>query len=193
MINNKYLILGFLVLILAWFTPFPYITQGSFSSHMSIHMAVVAVAAPLLSLGILTSGKIILSKYAVILSPISSTLFEFIVVWGWHLPGPHHFARHEFLGLFLEQGTFLLAGVWLWTSCLASTQRAPGVIGLLLTSMHMTMLGALLGLAPRTLYNHSELQDQQLGGAIMLTIGGIVYLWGGVSLAGKLSSFRKQV
>jgi putative membrane protein len=62
-------------------------------------------------------------------------------------------------------------------------------VGLLLTSMHMTLLGALLALSPRPLYPHlhgaaglTPLADQQLGGAIMLLVGGVSYLLGGLAL-----------
>ncbi len=58
--------------------------------------------------------------------------------------------------------------------------RAGGsVIALVLTFAHMTLLGALLSLAPRPLYDHgdpaarlSPLADQQMGGTIMLMFGG---------------------
>ena len=55
--------------------------------------------------------------------------------------------------------------------------------------MHMTLLGALLALAPRRLYVHADgfagltpLADQDLGGAIMLLMGGVSYLLGGLGL-----------
>jgi putative membrane protein len=53
--------------------------------------------------------------------------------------------------------------------------------------MHMTLLGALLALTPRPLYHDAvgisaltPIQDQHLGGAIMLLIGGLSYLAGGL-------------
>jgi hypothetical protein len=59
--------------------------------------------------------------------------------------------------------------------------------------MHMTLLGALLALSPRPLYRHvaafgglSPLQDQHLGGAIMLLVGGASYLLGGLWLTARL-------
>jgi putative membrane protein len=55
--------------------------------------------------------------------------------------------------------------------------------------MHMTLLGALLALSPRPLYPHTAalasmrpIEDQHLGGAIMLVVGGATYLLGGVCL-----------
>jgi putative membrane protein len=73
------------------------------------------------------------------------------------------------------------------------TRIASGIAALLLTSMHMTLLGALLALAPRPLYEHAgatanltPLEDQHLGGAIMLIVGGFSYLAGGLWLTGTL-------
>ena len=64
--------------------------------------------------------------------------------------------------------------------------------------MHMTLLGVLLALAGRPLYLHagppafglSPLQDQHLGGVIMLVYGGISYLLGGLLLLAGL--LRKE-
>jgi putative membrane protein len=107
--------------------------------------------------------------------------------------------------LVLEQGCFLLSGLLVWlTSFGGSTPErasrgALGVVALLLTSMHMTLLGALLALPPRALYAHSvhgagglsPLEDQHLGGAIMLIVGGVSYLAGGLWLAARLLERRR--
>jgi putative membrane protein len=61
------------------------------------------------------------------------------------------------------------------------------------TSMHMTLLGALFALAKRPLFVHaaeapaiSALDDQQLGGVIMLLVGGASYLAGGLWLTAAI-------
>jgi putative membrane protein len=125
-------------------------------------------------------------------------MLELIVVWAWHAPALHHFARHSAVGLFLEQSMFLFCGLLLWLSAFGgngqetNARRGAGVIALLLTSMHMTLLGALLALAPRALYHHANemnsdtLADQHLGGVIMLIVGGVSYLAGGLALAVSL-------
>ncbi len=71
---------------------------------------------------------------------------------------------------------------------------------LLLTSMHMTLLGALIALAPRPLFatmamhggaaGLSPLADQQLGGTMMLLIGGASYMAGGLAMLGRLLRSR---
>src|SRR5690606_33758960 len=141
-------------------------------------------------------------RYPRIFSPLTAAVGELIIVWGWHAPEPHYFARHTVMGLFLEQGSFILAGIWIWLSSFGGTKfsnRSAGVIGLLVTSVHMTFLGALLSLSTRPLYNHhvtanglSPLEDQHLGGAIMLVVGGISYLWGGLWLTMKVLKERKE-
>jgi putative membrane protein len=56
--------------------------------------------------------------------------------------------------------------------------------------MHMTLLGALLILAPRDLYAEvcglpPSLSGQQLGGMVMLAVGTPVYLLAGLALVAR--------
>ena len=189
-------ILGIITLALAWGWLAPR-AKDAFCLHMTMHMAVVAAAAPLLVLGIAGGRYDPVPKWPGFFAPIPISIAELIAVWGWHTPGLHHAARHSLSGLILEQTTFLVCGVLLWLAAFGGhrdgNRIGSGIAGLLLTSMHMTLLGALLGLAPRALYHHAEgfagltaLQDQHLGGAIMLLVGGISYLAGGIALAAKL-------
>ncbi len=186
---NKFFILGTLILILTWGGPLPRLSSSVFYAHMLMHMLVVAVAAPLIALGLPP-----IKKDSLLTAPIPASMVELIVVWGWHAPWLHHLARHQMAGFILEQTMFILCGVWVWYSSLIN--KAQGVIGLLLTSMHMTFLGALVSLSPRPLYQHhgpgtiSLLLDQQIGGSIMLIIGGLSYLGGGVWLTLKILKER---
>ncbi len=151
----------------------------SFASHMTLHMIVVAIAPIFVAFGIPEIIQRKASKHNFLFSPLNASVVELIIVWGWHTPGAHHFARSSILGFILEQGSFILSGLWLWFSCVVTPARGLCVLGLLLTSMHMTFLGALISLASRPLYHH-ELSDQQLGGGVMLVIGGLSYLTGGL-------------
>ena len=189
------LILGFLTLAVAWLGPLPQLAKTAFFAHMTLHMVVVAVAAPFIALGIAEGQYDPVRRIPRIFAPIPASIIELIVVWAWHTPLLHHAARQGMMGIVVEQGTFLLTGLLMWLSAFGGDEkhnvnrRAAGVIGLLLTSMHMTLLGALLALSPRLLYAHAEgfsgltaIDDQHLGGAIMLLIGGISYLAGGLWL-----------
>lgn len=186
-------------LLAVWGGPLPQLATQAFFAHMAMHIGVVAVAAPLLALGLAGTGLDPVRYAPRLFAPLPASVLELVVVWAWHTPTLHHEARHCLAGLALEQGMFVLAGLLLWLSAFGGepTQRgnraAAGIVGLLLTAMHMTLLGALLALAPRPLYLHSEsfsgltpLEDQHLGGAIMLLVGGIAYLAGGLWLTVEL-------
>jgi putative membrane protein len=185
---------AFVILAAAWLGPLPDLAQGSFSAHMTMHMAVVALAAPLLALGLSGSAVDPARVIPRLFAPIPASIIELVVVWAWHAPALHHAARHQPSALVLEQASFLAVGLLLWIAVLGGDpgqrreRAAAGVVGLLLTSMHMTLLGALFALSPRPLYPHlAGIADQHLGGAIMLLVGGMCYLAGGLwMMAGLL-------
>lgn len=186
--------LGLLTLLVAWAGPLPALAERYFSAHMTMHMAVVAVAAPLLALGL---GETQFVQSRAIPAAIPASCIELLVVWIWHSPALHHAARESLWVLAAEQTLFLVSASVVWIASFA-TSRGPGsgagVIALLLTSMHMTLLGALFGLSSRALYPHvtegpwdmTPLDDQHLGGAIMLAVGGLSYLLGGLTLSSRL-------
>lgn len=199
------LLSGLLALAGLWLGPLPTLAQQSFAAHMTLHMGIVAVAAPLLALGLAGSRCDPVRKAPGLFPPIPLSVVELMIVWAWHAPALHHLARHSSTGFATEQGTFLAAGLLVWLSAFgggAGRQRERAVAGLtalLLTSMHMTLLGALLALTPRALYTHasssvamamSPLEDQHLGGAIMLLVGGVSYLAGGLWLTRTLLRAR---
>jgi putative membrane protein len=193
-----FLILGGLTLAVTW-DMLPRLAPLAFYVHMTMHMGVVAVAAPLLALGVAGGRLDPVSRAPKFFAPIPISLLELVVVWAWHAPGLHHAARHSLTWLLAEQSMFLACGLLLWLSALGGkspqdpNRTAAGVVGLLLTMMHMVLLGALLALTPRPLYAHGEshseltpLEDQHLGGAIMLVGGGVSYLLGGLWLTVRL-------
>lgn len=167
---------------------------------MALHVTVVCVAAPLLAFGIAASRADPVRYWPSAFAPLPASLVDLVVVWAWHAPALHMTARSSPALFVAEQASFLAAGLLLWLSVFGGGQRertaraGAGIIGLLLTSMHMTVLGVLLTLAPRPLYEHAGdaaavLADQRLGGLLMLLGGGTVYLFGGLLLlAGLLRS-----
>lgn len=188
---------GIGVLLAVWAGPLPIYARHLFAAHMAMHIAVVCIAAPLIAVGIAAWSRDPVKRWPSAFSPLAASLVEMLVVWGWHAPGPHEAARASSAVLVLEQGSFLAVGLLLWLSVLGGhrairRERAGvGIIGLLLTSMHMTLLGVLLTVSPRVLYPHAEdlaagLDDQRLGGLMMLLGGGTVYLIGALILLGWL-------
>jgi putative membrane protein len=197
--------LGLLALAAVWVGPLPDLAPGSFSAHMTMHMGVVAVAAPLIALGFAGTRFDPVRRIPALFPPIPASIVELVIVWAWHAPVLHHAARHSTAGLVLEQGTFLLSGLLVWFAAFGGDPReranrtGAGILALLMTSMHMTLLGALLALPPRPLYAHAAdpgsrltpLEDQHLGGAIMLVGGGVAYLLGGLGLMVEMLRRRR--
>jgi putative membrane protein len=211
--------LGVLALAAAWLGV-PSLFLPPFSAHMMLHMTVVAVAAPLVAFGVAGTAFDPAVRWPRVFAPVPASIAELILVWGWHTPALHHAARHSTLAFALEQTSFLASGLWLWSSAVGGERRGErsgaGILALLLTSMHMTLLGALLALPPRALYDHgsqahgaraheahglkvpaarrelSPLDDQHLGGAIMIVLGGASYLAGASWLSAGLLRRRRS-
>lgn len=192
------------------------------TGHMAAHMAAVAVAAPAIAFSLPLpsarragvrgrglAGRILSVRHrpfsqpsprrgeGLMTSPLLFAMVEFAIVWSFHLPALRHLADMSPAVALAEQALFLGVGVALWRAALA--RPGEGVAALLLTSMHMTLLGALIALAPRPLYammamhpapGLDALADQQLGGVVMLIVGGASYCLGGLWLLGTLLRTR---
>ncbi|MFN3208071.1 MAG: cytochrome c oxidase assembly protein [Roseovarius sp.] len=160
-----------------WLDPFP--------AHMLRHMGLVACVAPLMVL----AWPGVSRRLAV--PVLLGAAVEFVIVWAWHLPQLHGFAQLNLGGRVLEQAAFLAAGLAVWAGALHVREPLVGAGGLFLTSMHMTLLGAILILAPGDLYAEicgraPDLSGQQLGGILMLSIGTPIYLVGALMLAARV-------
>lgn len=190
---------GALLLAGAWLLA---TASRSLTGHMIAHMTVVAVAAPLLAAGLAGTRLDVAARWRSAAAPIAASIVELVIVWAWHVPAARAFAASSAAGLVLEQISFCAAGWFLWSACLGAGRRGDGgrraaaVAALLLTTMHMTLLGALIALAPRPLFaSHgaaahaafgSLLVDQQMAGVVMLLVGGGSYLCGGLWLLAGL-------
>jgi putative membrane protein len=197
-VRRAALLAGLGLLAFIWFGSLLGEWRESFSAHMFAHMGVVAIAAPLIAIGL--PEQLRPSSSMPVALPVLASLMELIVVWSWHAPAMRAAAEASLAVTVAEQASFLLAGVLLWTTSFAAPHErrhaATGALALLMTSIHMTLLGAVLALSPRPLYGLGEVtcfgvvlsggQDQQLGGVIMLLIGAAVYLAGGLLLVGRL-------
>jgi putative membrane protein len=200
MIRKGFLAAGCLILAVVWLGPLLIGAAYGFTGHMVVHVALVAIAAPLLAIGLADSHLDPTPRAPLLFAPIVAAALEFVVVWAWHAPVLHDAARAGGTVLAAEQLSFLAVGMLVWLAAFGRGRGpvraiwASGVVALFLTSMHMTLLGALLALSPRLLYGHAHggiaglapLDDQHLGGAVMLLVGGASYLLGGLVLMARL-------
>jgi putative membrane protein len=202
--------LGLLVLGLALLSPVDAAGERSFALHMTQHMLLIVIAAPLLALA--GSGAVLVTalpaamRHAVasarhlrrILATVpAATLLHGVTVWLWHVPGPYEAALADDLVHYLEHLSMFATGVLFWWAALAGRSQAPlghgaGVAAMFVTMIHTGLLGILITLAPAPLYASyaaaepflglSALEDQQIAGMIMLLPGGIAYVAGGLAL-----------
>ena len=152
-----------------------------------------------MAVGIAGSGLDPVMRFPRWFSPLPMSMVEFFVVWLWHMPRMHHAAMMNPAVFMAEQTTFLASGLALWVSIFGGREDerqarfGKGLAALLLTLMHMTLLGAVLVLSPRPLYVMTTLSDQQWGGSMMLISGSVAYCAGGLWLASALLLNGKQM
>lgn len=195
---------GLAVLALLWLGPLHSLAGGNFLAHMALHLGVMVVAAPLLGIGLTRWRDTGTGGRPRLLWPVVASVVEMIVVWGWHAPPLQEAASSDAGAFAVQQLSFLLAGVWLWwLSFSGNTRSAAGIgaLAMLLTFMHMTMLGVLIALTPDLLYDSGvyagevfpeQLHDQRAGGILMAIAGAFPYLVGGLVLASRLLSESGQ-
>jgi len=187
--------IGWAILVAALVSPLCNLSVALFSARVAQHMLLTLVAAPLIVLG--QPGRMLLpmlSKGASLrlpqvrsgVLPIAATAGFAFSLWAWHLPGSYDATLRSDVVYWSMHVTTLGSAMLLWH---ALFDRFGGLSSALLigfgTTVQMSLLSALLTLAPRPLFvSHfgttwpwglSPLEDQQLGGVIMWTVGGTLF------------------
>ena len=95
------LMMGLLALATVWLTPMPQFARHAFWAHMTMHMVVVAVAAPLLALGVAGGRLDPVRRAPRLFAAIPLSVVELIVVWACSLGekrsfhGVHSYKTHK--------------------------------------------------------------------------------------------------
>ncbi|HEV7714639.1 MAG TPA: cytochrome c oxidase assembly protein, partial [Steroidobacteraceae bacterium] len=186
---------GWLVAAVAFISPLCALSVSLFSARIGQHMMLLLIAAPLIALALPASH---LQRGTRGLWATASAFF--VALWVWHMPTPYDatFTSTALYGLM--HLTLFGCGILLWRELL---QHRPAhtievlVVGVL-TSMQMTLLGAVLTLAGHPLFSRhlltaaawglSPMQDQQLGGILMWIPGTLLFLWAAVRSLRRLWS-----
>lgn len=170
--------------------------------HMVQHMVLMNLAAPLFVLGSpgramlwalpvsgrkrMGLGRKALTRHGMprylFWQPVGLWLLYAFVLWVWHLPVLYEAALHDEWVHDFQHLTFFAASALFWRVLFDPIGRlrlahAPAVLYLFLTSLHATVLGVFMALAPRLWYPYyagrtatwgiPALEDQQLAGYIM--------------------------
>lgn len=204
---------GLIALVVALLSPLDAWGAELFAAHMVQHEVLMLVAAPLLVSGrplplflwalpeswrgTVSRGiraRSIQSSWRWLLSGIVAWLLHALALWIWHVP---RFFDAVLIDAFvhdLQHLTFLVTALIFWAALLHERRReqqGAAILFLFTTTVHTSVLGALITFASRPWYSAylqtsthwglTALEDQQLGGLIMWVPGSMVYV--GIALA----------
>lgn len=171
----------------------------SVAVHMIQHLLLIQVAAPLIVLGapITVMSALFrreglprlgsLGPRAVLLSvsPVFVFLAHTVALMAWHLPALHNRSLDSTMVHIVQHATFFSTALLFWYVALpmrgSRTSHAPSLSLLLLLTLVTGALGALMTLASSPWYAYpingflAPLEDQQLAGAVMWVVGGMLY------------------
>lgn len=213
--NQACFYFGMLVAVAAVVTPLHGWSERLFAAHMTQHLLLVIIAAPLIVLGrpvgpftaalpasparaVSRSLRLLRDRARFALHPVSLWALHTFVLWVWHFPALYDAALENDFLHGLEHASFLGTALLLWAAVLGSKPIGEGASVLLLfaTGLQSAALGALLAFSTSPLYETHVLgapsveadpvSDQQLAGVIMWIPPGLVYLAVSAILLGKM-------
>jgi putative membrane protein len=204
---------GLLSLSIALSAPLEQWAHASFAAHMTQHLLLIVVAAPLLLLANpfaalvwalptrlraragrwLRPGAPLRQLWRGLTLMSVAWLAHTAAVWLWHLPIAYDAAVADRLVHDLEHLAFFGTAVLFWWPIVEPAPRlrpAAGygarVVFLVLAALQGALLGLLLTMSPRILYRaYPSAEDQSLGGLIMWAAGGAVDMVAVLILLGR--------
>ena len=151
-----------------------------FSARVSQHMILTLVAAPLVAYGYWGFSERRQSWRGAILATAGFAT----VLWFWHAPPSYDATFTSDVAYWAMHVSLFATAMLLWRTLLNRRSLGTALLASFATGAQMCALGALLVLAPRSLYwvhalstgpwGLSPLADQQLGGLIMWIPGGVL-------------------
>jgi putative membrane protein len=195
---------GWLTLVGALLSPLHWLGEHLFTFHMIEHEILMAVSAPLLVLsapigiwlwslprsyrvrfGRFLRRPALVGCWQWLRSGRNATLVHGVAIWAWHAPMLFDAAVTNIVLHRLQHLSFLLTAIVFWWSVLRNHNAGLAAWHLFVTMLHTSVLGALMALAPRVLYQAqtataadwglTPLDDQQLAGIIMWVPAGTIY------------------
>ncbi|WP_241557883.1 cytochrome c oxidase assembly protein [Falsirhodobacter deserti] len=167
---------GLAVLAITFISPICALASSLFSVRVLHHVLIVAVAAPLLVLGLRMRSQ----------DGTLAFLTHLGVIWLWHMPAPYQAALDSVPIYWVMELSLLLSAIWLWSAILAPGNVGRAITLSLGTLVQMGLLGALLTFANHPLFaahlattapfGLSPLEDQQLAGLLMWVPAAIPYV-----------------
>jgi putative membrane protein len=166
---------GWLTMAVALISPVAWVSEILFSVHMTQHMLLMLVVAPLLAFGqpllawlwVFGSdrrnriagafrGARFLRVWQALSAPLSVFLIQAVGLWVWHIPSWYASALHSDAVHAVQHLCFVLTGTLFWWAMVHGRYGRMGyglgVLYVFLTALHTGALGALLTVAPSVWY-----------------------------------------
>jgi putative membrane protein len=202
-------VLGYLVVILALYSPLEEAAEHHFFMHMIEHELLMAVAPPLFVLSqphaalvwaiprtVLQTRqlrRVGLGAWRLLTMPLVATILHGAALWFWHMPRMFRAAIENEGVHWAQHFSFFVTALFFWSSVLGQrkNKQGAGIGHLFATSAHTSLLGALLvfsthpWLAAIRTDSLTPLEDQQLGGLIMWVPGCMIYIIAAIAVAGR--------
>jgi putative membrane protein len=184
--------MGWLALTLAFVSPLCALGVALFSGRVAQHAWLTMIVAPVL---VLASVRPQLSPLA---RPMTGAAIFAAALWLWHLPPLYELTFRSSFVYWLMHISLVGAAILLWRGLIHGGAQAwlARVGAGFLTVGQMGLLGALITLAPRPLYQPhlltteawglTALEDQQLGGLVMWAPTAFVLLAAALSVVYEL-------
>jgi putative membrane protein len=171
---------GWAVVAIALISPLCNLSVALFSARVGQHMIITLVGAPLIAMALPRRSAPLTELWA-------ATAIFTVALWTWHSPLPYAATFSSTPVYWLMHLTLFSSALWLWWTLLGTHDRPwPALGASFVTTLQMSLLGALLAFSPRPLFaahlfsspawNLSPLEDQQLGGLIMWIPAGILLM-----------------
>jgi putative membrane protein len=182
--NRAQALSSWAIAAVAFISPLCALSVSLFSARITQHMLLLLIAAPLIASA---WPKPAAEPRTWPLWLAAGTFFA--ALWFWHMPGPYDATFDSTLIYWSMHLTLFGSGILLWRELLQHRRQhtADVLAAALLSTMQMSLLGAVLTLATRPLFfphlattatwGYTPLQDQQLGGVIMWVPGMALFLW----------------
>jgi putative membrane protein len=145
-----------------------------------------------LAIGHQMASRYMRSAWAWLSGGRNATILHGITIWAWHAPVAFDAAVTNVAVHRMQHLSFLATAIVFWWSVLRTSDRGLAAWHLFITMLHMSILGALMALAPRVLYvaqtatasewGLTPLEDQQLAGIVMWVPAGTIYAGAALAL-----------
>jgi putative membrane protein len=201
-------IAGWFTLVCALLSPLDRLGAELFAFHMIQHEVLMLVAAPLLvagrplavflwafpqrvrpSIGKLTQARGFSRTWRGLTQPLTAWSLHALTLWVWHAPVLFNAVLVNRAVHDLQHITFLGSALLFWSALLgarAKEMQGAAILYLFTTTVHCSVLGALITFGTREWYPHysetapawglTALEDQQLGGLIMWVPASLIYV-----------------